>query len=281
MRALVRSASSPGGEIGSTSTGPSREVAQLQSLTGKRALVTGAAAGIGRATVTALAQAGAALILFDVDEKGAAALAAELEAQGTPAMVASGSVADSDAVGRAFALADSAFGGIDILVNNAGITGNRAALELDLETWNRVLSTNVTGSFLCAQAAGLRMKEQGGVIINLASIYGLVAAPNRVAYAASKAAIVMMTKALAVEWASAGIRVNCIAPGYVETPGTAELADSGTIDLAALRRRTPQGRLAQPDDIAEAILALCRDGLSHVTGQVIAVDGGWTAYGYL
>ncbi len=253
----------------------------MKSLAGKRALVTGAAAGIGRATVMSLAEAGAAIVLFDVDEEGVAGLAAELEAQETPVLAASGSVADIDAVGRAFELADSALGGIDILVNNAGITGNRAALELDLETWNRVWTTNVTGSFLCAQAAGLRMKEKGGVIINLASIYGLVAAPNRVAYAASKGAIVMMTKALAVEWASAGIRVNCVAPGYVETPGTAELADRGTIDLAALRKRTPQGRLARPEDIAEAILALCQDGLSHVTGQVIAVDGGWSAYGYL
>lgn len=253
----------------------------MRDMKGKRVMVTGAASGIGRAVAKSFAGQGCKLVLFDVDQSKAVGLAGELGAQGVAAFTAAGSVGDPEAVKRAFKLVDAQLGGIDILVNNAGITGNCAALDLDLETWNRILSVNLSGSFLCAQAAGSRMQSAGGVIINLASIYGLVAAPNRVAYAASKAAIVMMTKALAVEWASAGIRVNCVAPGYVETPGTAALAEIGKIDLAALRARTPQGRLAQSEDVAEAILMLCQDGMAHVTGQVLAVDGGWTAYGYL
>lgn len=247
-----------------------------------RTIITGAASGIGRAVAHAFARAGAKLILFDRDERKNLELARELRARGCDVGTASGSVSDPAAVAEAFALADDSFGGVDLLINNAGITGNCAALDLDLENWNRVLATNLTGTFLCSQAAGARMTAAGrGAIINLSSIYGLVAAPNRVAYTASKAAIVMMTKALAVEWAPAGVRVNCVAPGYVETPGTAELADAGKIDLAALRKRTPQGRLAQPEDIAEAILMLSHGGMSHVTGQVLAVDGGWSAYGYI
>jgi len=248
---------------------------------GKRALVTGAAAGIGLAVAKLLARRGCSLLLFDLDHDGVSAVAADLVAQGASAITASGSVGDQDAVTHAFDMADAKLGGLDILVNNAGITGNCAALDLDMATWNRILSVNLTGTFLCAQAAGARMQEKGGAIVNLSSIYGLVAAPNRVAYGATKAAVAMMTKSLAVEWASAGIRVNCVAPGYVETPGTAELAEAGKIDLVALRKRTPQGRLAQPEDVAEAIVMLCQDSMSHVTGQVLAVDGGWTAYGYL
>jgi NAD(P)-dependent dehydrogenase (short-subunit alcohol dehydrogenase family) len=177
---------------------------------------------------------------------------------------------------------DAAFGGIDILINNAGITGNRNSFDLDNETWSRVIAINQSGTFYCAQQAGQRMRANGGgTIVNLASIYGLVAAPSRLAYGATKAAIVMMTKILAVEWAQFNIRVNCVAPGYVETPGTSALAEAGIIDLDALRRRTPQGRLAQPEDVAPAIIGFCDDELAHVTGQVLAVDGGWSAYGYV
>jgi NAD(P)-dependent dehydrogenase (short-subunit alcohol dehydrogenase family) len=253
----------------------------MTDLTHKTAMVTGAASGIGLAVTRALAQRGCKLVLFDLDHEGTHRVAASLNANGPVAFVASGSVADPAAVKRAFEIADQELGRIDILINNAGITGNCAALDLDIATWNRILSVNLTGSFLCAQAAGSRMQASGGVIVNISSIYGLVAAPHRVAYGATKAAIVMMTKSLAVEWASAGIRVNCVAPGYVETPGTAALAEARKIDLAALRKRTPQGRLAQPEEIAEAIVMLCQDSMAHVTGQVLAVDGGWTAYGYL
>lgn len=248
----------------------------------KRAMVTGAGAGIGLATALALGRANCRVFAVDVNPDAVSATVGALRAEGHECEGFAASVADHDEVTAAFAAMDASFGGIDILVNNAGITGNCAADALDIATWNRIVGVNQTGTFLCAQAAGARMrKEKSGCIVNLSSIYGLVAAPNRVAYSATKAAVIMMTKALAVEWANDGIRVNCVAPGYVETPGTAELAQKGTISLDALRNRTPQRRLAQPDDIANAIVALCDDGLGHVTGQVLAVDGGWSVYGYL
>ena len=251
-------------------------------LTGKRVMITGAGAGIGLAVARHMANAGARIMLVDVDPQAVAAAKSDLQGLGVSVAAVAASVASEAEVGRAFDAIEAAYGGIDILINNAGVTGNCPAVDLDLATWERVIGVNQTGTFLCARAAGIRMrKQQSGIIINLSSIYGLVAAPNRLAYSATKAAVIMMTKALAVEWAADNVRVNCVAPGYVETPGTAALANEGTIDLEALRRRTPQKRLAAPDDVARAILALCDDGLSHVTGQVLAVDGGWSAYGYL
>lgn len=251
-------------------------------MTGKRALVTGAAAGIGLATAVGLAKSECKVMLVDINEDQLESAGRQLVSAGHDVAWQTASVSDPASVDVAFAEMDDRFGGIDILVNNAGITGNSRATEITFEFWQRVVSVNQTGCFLCAQAAGTRMLEQGsGVIINLSSIYGLVAAPNRLAYGATKAAVAMMTKCLAVEWAEQGVRVNCVAPGYVETPGTQELADAGKLDLNALKKRTPQGRLAAPEDIAAAIVSLCDDSLSHVTGQILAVDGGWSAYGYL
>ena len=251
-------------------------------IAGSRALITGAGSGIGRATALRLAQDGCRVMLLDIDSESVSGLASEIINSGGVAASIGGSVADPESVACAFAAMDAAFGGIDILINNAGITGNKSSLDLDNETWSRVVAINQSGTFYCAQQAGQRMRAGGGgIIVNLASIYGLVAAPSRLAYGATKAAVVMMTKILAVEWAQHNIRVNCVAPGYVETPGTSALAQAGVIDLEALRRRTPQGRLAQPADVASAIVRFCDEEAAHVTGQVMAVDGGWSAYGYI
>lgn len=251
-------------------------------IAGSRALITGAGSGIGRATALRLARDGCRVMLLDIDSESVSGLASEIINSGGVAASIGGSVADPESVASAFAAMDAVFGGIDILINNAGITGNKSSLDLDNETWSRVVAINQSGTFYCAQQAGQRMRAGGGgIIVNLASIYGLVAAPSRLAYGATKAAVVMMTKILAVEWAQHNIRVNCVAPGYVETPGTSALAQAGVIDLEALRRRTPQGRLAQPADVASAIVRFCDEEAAHVTGQVMAVDGGWSAYGYI
>jgi NAD(P)-dependent dehydrogenase (short-subunit alcohol dehydrogenase family) len=248
----------------------------------KRVIITGAASGIGLAVTKRFLAAGNDVAIVDIDEGAVRQAAIALDETGLRCLPFAGSVSDLSDVTRIFETCAARWNGIDVLVNNAGITGNMPALDLDLPTWQNVVQVNQTGSFLCAQAAGRVMSSGGGgVIINLSSIYGLVGAPNRIAYAATKGAIVMMTKALAVEWASLGIRVNCIAPGYVETPGTQALADTGRIDLDALRNRTPQRRLASADDIAGTIEMLAREEFAHVTGQILAVDGGWTAYGYL
>jgi len=251
-------------------------------MTGKRALVTGGAAGIGLATSKKLAEEGCSVMLVDINEDQLERAGHELLSAGYDIAWQTASVSDPSSVEATFTEMDQRFGGIDILVNNAGITGNSPATEVTFDFWQRVVSVNQTGCFLCSQAAGARMIEQrSGVIINLSSIYGLVAAPNRMAYGATKAAVAMMTKCLAVEWAGQGVRVNCVAPGYVETPGTQELANAGKLDLHALKKRTPQGRLGSAEDIAAAIVSLCDDSLSHITGQILAVDGGWSAYGYL
>lgn len=248
----------------------------------KRVIITGAASGIGLAAARRFLASGSDVAIVDIDEAAVQRAAIALDDTGLRCLPFTGSVADPDDITRIFETCAARWNGIDVLVNNAGITGNMAALELDVATWQKVVAVNQTGNFLCAQAAGRVMSSGGGgVIINLSSIYGLIGAPNRVAYAATKGAVAMMTKALAVEWASLGIRVNCIAPGYVETPGTHALADAGRIDLDALRHRTPQGRLASAEDIAGTIEMLTRDEFAHVTGQILAVDGGWTAYGYL
>lgn len=248
---------------------------------GRRALITGGAAGIGLATARALAAEGARLALLDIDAARLEAAAAELGA-GTEVVPLAASVADPDAVRAAFAALDARWGGLDILVNNAGVLGKRAALELGDEEWARVMRVNLDGVFYCAREAGRRMVAQGaGAIVNLGSIYSLVAAPERLAYCAAKAAVAAMTKVLAVEWAACGVRVNAVAPGYVETDLIGRAVRAGELDLAPLARRTPAGRLARPEEVARAILFLLDPASAYITGHVLAVDGGWTAYGYV
>ncbi len=248
----------------------------------RRALVTGGGKGLGRAISEALAAAGARIAIIDVDPDAAEETATAIEKAGGEAFVLAGSVSDPDSLAGAFAAIDERWDGLDILVNNAGINMNQPTLDLSIEDWRRTVSINLDGTFFCAREAALRMRRQAsGTIVNLSSIYGIVAAPNRTAYCATKAGVSMMTQCLAIEWAELGIRVNAVAPGYVLTPAIETLSGQGKVDLAAVRKRTPQKRLAEPEEIADAVLYLCEDRSRHITGQTLAVDGGWTAYGYL
>lgn len=249
---------------------------------GRRALVTGGAAGIGLATARDLAAEGARVALLDIDAARLEAAAAELRGSGAEVRTIAGSVAEPGEVRDAFAELDARWGGLDILVNNAGVIGKRAALALTDEEWSRVLRINLDGVFYCAREAGRRMVAQrAGAIVNLGSIYSLVAAPERLAYCASKAAVAAITRVLAIEWAQHGVRVNAVAPGYVETGLIGAAVRAGELDTAPLARRTPAGRLARPEEIARAILFLLDPANDYVTGHVLAVDGGWTAYGYV
>jgi NAD(P)-dependent dehydrogenase (short-subunit alcohol dehydrogenase family) len=246
----------------------------LSSLEGRSVLVTGGASGIGLEITRTFAARGARVIVFD-QRPGA------VEDFENVAFV-SGSVTEPADVKRAFDLAETTFGPVDVVLANAGISQNCPTLDLDFEGWRRVMSVNLDGVFLTAQEAGRRMIPRGqGRIILTSSIYGVVAAPERLGYVVSKSGVSAMAKALAVEWARYGIRVNAIAPGYVRTPFVEDLEARGRLDIAALERRTPIGRLIETREVAEVAAFLASDASGPITGQIVGVDGGWTAYGYV
>jgi NAD(P)-dependent dehydrogenase (short-subunit alcohol dehydrogenase family) len=241
-------------------------------LDGQVAVVTGAAAGIGRATAALFAAAGARVVLADRDEEGAASAARTI---GEGASAKALDVTDEPQVEAAFREVVMAHGRLDILVNNAGIAIRRPALDLSLEDWNAVVAVNMTGLFLCARAAARHMQAIGGAIVNTASIMGLSGGglyPN-ISYQTTKGAVVNMTRALAVEWAPARIRVNAVAPTYVRTNFIAALTVQPEL-VGAIERMTPLGRLAEPEEIATAMLYLASPAASMVTGHILAVDGG-------
>lgn len=251
-------------------------------LRGRRVIVTGAGAGIGRAMAEAFAAEGARLLLFDNDGERLAAAEAALAAGGAEVTGLLGSVAEEAEVEALLAAADVRFGGVDVLLNNAGISMNLPSEELAAEDWRRAMDVNLTGCFLCAKAAGRRMLAQGGgVILNIASMYGLVAAPERLAYCVSKAGVVMLTRALGIEWAGRGLRVNAIAPGYVRTALVEGLVERGRLDIPLLERRTPQGRLGSVEEVAEVALFLASERARFMVGQTVVLDGGWSAWGYV
>lgn len=251
-------------------------------LQGRRVLVTGAAAGIGRAMAEAFAAEGARLLLFDSDGARLAAAESGLAQAGAEVASLTGSVTEERQVEALLAAAEARFGGVDVLLNNAGIAMNLPSEELSAADWRRALEVNLTGCFLCAQAAGRRMLTQGsGVILNIASMYGLVAAPERLAYCVSKAGVVMLTRALGIEWAGRGLRVNAIAPGYVRTALVEGLVERGRLDIPRLERRTPQGRLGSVEEVAEVALFLASERARFMVGQTVVLDGGWSAWGYV
>jgi len=252
------------------------------TLVSQRALVTGGAAGIGRATAFALARIGMKVAVVDLDAGAAARVCEQLIANGHEALAIGAAVHDSTQVERTFKTIDEAWGGIDVLVNNVGISVVNPTLELTPQEWQHTLDVNLGSLFHCSQAAGRRMVAQlSGSIVNIGSIYSLMAAPNRLTYCTTKAAVAMATKCLAVEWASSGVRVNAVAPGYVETAFTAELVRTGKFDPAAILKRTPMGRFGTAEEVAEAVSFLVSKEAAYVTGQILGIDGGWTAYGYV
>lgn len=238
------------------------------SLKGKRALVTGASGGLGLHFAQVLTEAGAEVTLAarrrDVVETEAAAL----RNLGHLAHASALDVTDPGSVSALFG--DT--GNFDIVVNNAGIAGEGGALDMDVDDFRAVIDTNLTGVFAVAQAAARDMQQRGGSIVNISSILGLRVAGNVAAYTASKAAVIQLTKALALEWARYGVRVNALCPGYIATPINAGFFD--TAAGQALIRRIPQRRLGQASDLDAALVLLASDQSAYMTGSVIAVDGG-------
>ncbi|MEU6672101.1 3-oxoacyl-ACP reductase family protein [Streptomyces sp. NPDC046727] len=244
---------------------------------GRVAVVTGARRGIGRRIAETLAAGGHDLALIDVtaaDETEEA-----VKAAGRQVVSLVGDVSrEADVVGLAEQVAGS-FGRVDVLVNNAGVNLITPTEELAGEDWNRVLGVNLTGTFLCSREFGRRMLGQGGgSIVNIASLLGLQGAPDRASYVVSKHGVVGLTRALAVEWGARGVRVNAVCPGYVNTDMNATNQARGFYTAEDITERSPLGRFAEPDDVAQAVAFLADERKSgYVNGASLSVDGGWTA----
>ena len=240
---------------------------------GKTALVTGASSGLGRHFARLLAREGARVVVAARRLDALSALADEIGGQGGTCIPVAMDVTVPEAVATAFRQIERELAGpLSILVNNAGVAQTRAALDLDASEWAQVIQPNLTGAFLVAQQAARMMRHGGGTIVNVASILGERVSKGLAAYAASKAGLIQLTKALALEWAPLDIRVNALAPGYIETDLNRDFfaSDAGQ----RLISRIPQKRLGQVHDLDGPLLLLCSDQSRYMTGAVIAVDGG-------
>lgn len=248
-----------------------------QPLEGKVAIVTGAGRGLGRAMAVALADAGADVALAARSKDQLDAVAEEVGLRGRRAIAVPTDVTDADAVQRLVDATVGGLGGLDILVNNSGVIDSTPLLEQEPEAWDRVLTTNVRGTYLATRAAGARMVAQGsGKVVNIASNFAFTGVANHAAYCASKAAVVAFTRAMAVEWARYGVQVNALAPGYFATDMNAALrADPDA--LAKVLRAVPVRRMGQPEELAAWLVLLAGPASDFMTGETIVVDGGQTA----
>jgi len=245
----------------------------LIDLSGKKALVTGGSRGIGRATCLKLAELGADIgINYFGSQEKAEKVASEISGIGRKSVLLKTDVSDHSKVNEMVEEFVRSEGGLDILINNAGINRDQLLVRMKESDWDEVISTNLKGTFNCTQAAAkIMMKNRSGVIINLSSVVALTGNAGQVNYSSAKAGIIGLTKTIARELASRSVRVNAIAPGFIETEMTAGLSSENRENIA---QRVPLGKFGSSDDVANAIAFLVSDEAKYITGQTLVVDGG-------
>ena len=247
----------------------------------KVALITGAGSGIGRASALKFAREGAKVVAVDIQEEGNAETVASIRAEGGAATAVDANVTDSQAVRRMIGAAVEAYGRLDILFNNAGIAIRGTILDIDEEGFDRIFAVNLKGVFLgCKEAIPLMKSQGGGVILNTASQMGVVGVEASAVYPATKGAVIQLTRCLALDHATDGIRVNAICPGPIDTPlARNNRQQTGDPEAALANRlaRIPLGRIGNPEEMADVAAYLCSDEASFITGAAILADGGWTA----
>ena len=253
----------------------------MTRLSGKVALITGGGTGIGRACALQFSREGARVAVAGRRREPLAAVVAEIQAAGGQALSASCDVAKSEQVERTIREVVAQFGALHVLVNNAGILHVGSIEETSEAEWDRLMDVDLKGVFLVSRAALPELRKSGGAIVNIGSVLGLVGMKKRAAYAAAKGGVTMLTKAMALDHAQEGIRVNCICPAIVETDLVQTILSQAPDRVAAVRLRTaqiPLGRMGKPEDVAALAVFLASEESSWLTGAAIALDGGLTAY---
>jgi NAD(P)-dependent dehydrogenase (short-subunit alcohol dehydrogenase family) len=253
----------------------------MRDLVGKTAIVTGAGRGLGATLAVGLAEQGATIVLADISSEGAGEMLKKVTAVGGLAVFIQTDVTSRKSVQAMVDQVEGSFARIDILVNNAGISSRGPAENLEESDWDKVIDVNLKGPFLCAQAVGrVMIRQNGGAIINIASVVGQRGLLHRhdlaVAYCCSKGGLIQLTKALAAEWARYGIRVNAVAPTYLQTDLTNHLFSDSDFKTYVLGK-IPLGRLPTPEEVTPAVVSLASDASRMVTGHVLDIDGGWLA----
>ncbi|MEC7749659.1 MAG: beta-ketoacyl-ACP reductase [SAR202 cluster bacterium Io17-Chloro-G8] len=245
-------------------------------LSGKVALVTGASRGIGAVVAARLAEAGARVgVNYHASSDAATVVVDSIKKAGGEALLVGGDVSQEDKAEAVIKNLVEHFGGIDILINNAGINKDQLLIRMKPEDFDSVMNVNLRGAFLCTRYAMTHLiRQRSGRVINMSSVVGLSGNPGQANYAAAKAGLVGLTKAVAREVASRNVTVNALAPGYITTAMVDELSEE---TQAKILERIPMGRFGTPEDVAEAVVFLCSDGASYITGQVLTIDGGMIA----